>query len=862
MNTAPTDLYGVAIAAHDAGLCVVPPEEDGSKRPLGPSWKQYQSERPTREQLHIWYVDVGRTGIGYICGAVSGGLELFEFEDQETTEAFAALARDTGLGDLVRRIRDGYLERTPGGGWHLLYRCAEIAGNTKLARRPKLPHEQRDPKDTIAVKIETRGEGGYVVAAPSNGRVHPSGGAYRLVRGGVATITTITPEERADLFALARTFDELPAPPPREPRTLRAESDGVRPGDDFAARTDWADILEPHDWTLIYERGDGTQGWRRPGKDRGISATANFKGTGPLYVFTSSTSFEANESYGKFGAFAVLNHAGDYTAAAAALRAQGFGSPPSQGTHNSGKGAFGSNGSAPNEQKADIWPPRQPLPAESPPVPTLPPAMVPAPLRPWLVSIAERVCLPLEMTAIAAIVAAGAVVGRSVGIRPGQYDDYLVVPNFWGASVNRPGTMKTSAIDEALKPLGRLVTKAHGTYLEAAEQAAVTVEAIDAEIAAIRKRMTKAATDGAPLDDLKAQLADKRKERQEATVTERRYVTHDATVEKLGELLRENPRGMLLNRDELSGWLRTLDKPGREGDREFYLEAWNGTGKFTTDRIGRGTIHIPALTLSILGGIQPGKLRLLTTDALDGGAGDDGLLQRLQLIVWPDRLPPWRKPEAWPDASAREAADGVFEQLDTLVPAAIGATATGDEIPSVRFSPEAQAIFDQWRDELEGRLRSDELTDAPAFASHLAKYRSLMPALALIFELIDVLSSDRSMYGQVGEAATRLAAAWCEFLECHARKLYAVELAGGVGTAHILAVRIEAGAITNGDTVRDIYRAGWSGLKTPDRVLLGLQVLESLGWVRLATEVSGGRPTQVVRLHPELQTEETGDARE
>ena len=103
---------------------------------------------------------------------------------------------------------------------------------------------------------------------------------------------------------------------------------------------------------------------------------------------------------------------------------------------------------------------------------------------------------------------------------------------------------------------------------------------------------------------LEEELAVKYRELEETKVTE---MTQDATVEKLGELLQENPRGMLVSRDELAGWLRTMDKPGREGDRDFYLEGWNGSGGYTLDRIGRGTVHIPAVTLSICGGIQPGS---------------------------------------------------------------------------------------------------------------------------------------------------------------------------------------------------------------------------------------------------------------
>jgi len=135
------------------------------------------------------------------------------------------------------------------------------------------------------------------------------------------------------------------------------------------------------------------------------------------------------------------------------------------------------------------------------------------------------------------------------------------------------------------------------------------------------------------VSELEAELTAKRAELKAVATTERRFHTNDVTVEKLGELLRDNPHGMLVLRDELAGWLRALDKTGREGDREFFLEGWNGTGSYTVDRIGRGTIHIPSLTLSLFGGIQPGKLQALVASAIHGGCGDDGLLQRFQLTV-------------------------------------------------------------------------------------------------------------------------------------------------------------------------------------------------------------------------------------
>lgn len=301
-----------ARAAYGAGICVVPPAQDGTKMPAG-TWKEWQSTRPSPEQMRSWYGD--RTGIGFVCGRVSGNLELFEFDDRETYEAFGEAAVEAGLGELVAKIEMGYVEDTPGGGVHWYYRCSEIAGNTTLARRPA--------GAKVDVLIQTRGEGGYAVAAPSNGTVHPSGKSYRLVSGGPETIATITPEERTDLWELARSFDRMP----RRVMTYSEAAPGAwleRPGDDYAARTSWAQILEPHGWQEAYRRGEETY-WRRPGKDRGWSATTGHDGHDVVYVFTTSTPFESERGYAKVSAYAVLEHGGDFKAAIAALIERGYG---------------------------------------------------------------------------------------------------------------------------------------------------------------------------------------------------------------------------------------------------------------------------------------------------------------------------------------------------------------------------------------------------------------------------------------------------------------------------------------------------------------------------------------------------------
>jgi len=314
--------HAAAVAFLDHDISTVPPAEDGTKMPIT-AWKMFQRQRPERGRIDGWY-ERGCSGVGVICGAVSGNLEMFEADDADTFAAFVAMAQETGLGELITRIREGYEETTPSGGVHLFYRCDEIAGNARLAARPKLPHEMEHEHDRVRVLLETRGQGGFVITAPSNGRVHPSGGRYVLRSGGPATIARITPEERRDLFDLARWFDQMPKEPSREPRPTSAAT-GTRPGDDFNARADWGDdVLTPHGWRYLFTRAD-VDYWRRPGKDRGISATTNYAGSGLLYVFTSSTEFSSEKSYTKFGAYAVLEHGGDHNAAARFLAAQGYG---------------------------------------------------------------------------------------------------------------------------------------------------------------------------------------------------------------------------------------------------------------------------------------------------------------------------------------------------------------------------------------------------------------------------------------------------------------------------------------------------------------------------------------------------------
>ncbi len=323
----------------------------------------------------------------------------------------------------------------------------------------------------------------------------------------------------------------------------------------------------------------------------------------------------------------------------------------------------------------------------------------------------------------------------------------------------------------------------------------------------------------------------------------RRYCTNDATAEKLGELLAQNPAGLLLFRDELVSWLRGLDRDGREEARGFFLQGWNGTGGYTFDRIIRGTVRIDAVTISALGGIQPGPLARYVAEASSAGVGNDGLLQRFQLLVWPDDAKEWRNVDRWPETEAKNRAFKVFECLAAIDAVALGADTTDGKIPSLRFCESAQELFDEWRNELENKkLRSGE---AEAIEAHLSKYRSLAPSLALLFHLID---------GGVGPVTLRAAAKafdWCDFLETHARRVYGAGMIQGLDAAHALAAKIQDGKLPAKFSPRDVYLKGWSHLDK-DAVYHGLDVLAGCEWVRIEPIRTGGRPTKIVTVNPKL----------
>lgn len=323
---------------HEAGCSVIPIRADGTKRPAV-EWKPYMSTPAYEATLRQWFAH-GDLGIGVVCGAVSGQLEMLELEGRAATgehiSAVTQQCEQRGVGDvLFDLLENGYAEWTPSGGLHLLYRISDhdVPGNTKVARRLATQAElDTNPQDKIKVLAETRGEGGYVIVAPTGGSVHPTGDTWSVAAGRLGQIPTINWEQRCGLVeAVNAALDQMPIQeivPARPAASTLLPPRGDRPGDQYNANADWEQILAPHGWR-IHHRTLAETYWTRPGKPKveGWSATTGYSQDGQdrLYVWSTSTVFQSETPYSKFAAYTLLEHNGDFAAATRALAAQGWG---------------------------------------------------------------------------------------------------------------------------------------------------------------------------------------------------------------------------------------------------------------------------------------------------------------------------------------------------------------------------------------------------------------------------------------------------------------------------------------------------------------------------------------------------------
>lgn len=313
------------------------PKGKSSKAPIG-QWKQWQSKQMPAVTVKQLILDNIPESVGAVCGAYAGNLEALDFDSMDAYERFLEAGAECGVDALINRIASGYDEKSPKGR-HYLYRI-ELAPGKSMPGNEKWARGKPDATGQSETLIETRGEGGFIILAPS------FNDTYAMVTGGVQSIVTITSGERDQLKAVAAKVCENPEP--EKPKAKNQKTEPKKPVNgstsaptssskmikvsagtitDFNNSTTWKEILTADGWTELNTDGAKTY-WERPKKDEG--SCSGVSGPGGKATTDSFTCFSTNgpnwlpvnTTVSKFDYVMHRDHGGDREAFLVKLRGE------------------------------------------------------------------------------------------------------------------------------------------------------------------------------------------------------------------------------------------------------------------------------------------------------------------------------------------------------------------------------------------------------------------------------------------------------------------------------------------------------------------------------------------------------------
>lgn len=481
-------------------------------------------------------------------------------------------------------------------------------------------------------------------------------------------------------------------------------------------------------------------------------------------------------------------------------------------------------------EKPPRWEAPEPLPdAAEPPLEFNVNELMPEAFAGYVADNARRLSCPPDMVALPLMVAAGASLGRGISIRPKRRDGWTEFANLWGAIIAPPSSGKSPALDVATKPLRAIEAEGREGFAERLAEHKDALFTHDATMKAARAAVEKAARAGEDLSNFQMPPAP-------LAPIERRTIVTTATPEKLVQIHADNPRGLLVLRDELTGWLRLLDRAGRESERALFLEGWTAKNPYRSETVGRGSDFIKAACLAVYGGIQPGPFKEYLQAPEHAGRAD-GMLQRFSLLAWPEQKE-FKLCDDLPDTAAAAEVEKTFRQLAALnddIP-------EGEEPPFLRFAEDAQGSFLAWLESFMNRIADIR---PESFQGHLSKYRKALPALALICEL-----AANPNAAAVSLQAWNKALAWGDYLESHLRKIYAPSIRTDITAAEKILERLDE--LGSEFTTRELYKKDWAGLTELDTVRAALDLLARHGWIAAIDEAPRpGRPSEQWQVNPQ-----------
>lgn len=446
------------------------------------------------------------------------------------------------------------------------------------------------------------------------------------------------------------------------------------------------------------------------------------------------------------------------------------------------------------------------------PVPQFPLDCLASPIKDYCQIRASQTCLPPDFGATAFLGILSGLIGRAYQLEMRPNHDWFESANLWGLLVGNPATLKSPTIKSVsnlcLTPLDKLAKeqyeRAHKEY----------------------KQRQKAAKEGDIDFD-------------EVEPLRRRFHTDDPTVASLKKLFSSNPRGIILRTDETSGQLRKFEQDNYASDRAFYLSCWSGQETYHEDRISRDSLLDLRLALSWVGGIQPNTLKPYLEQAVGVRAGGDGLMQRFQLISYPDLTQKFQDVDIL-------IPDGLRTELMQIA-ARIDALCISESV--LHFSPDAQQALVEWNVSHQNKTRSEE---AEYWQSHLGKIPKLVGALCLQLYIVDCLSGNVAIDNiplHVLERAFRLT----EYFIAHAKRAYGSIESQTLSDARKILHKIKSGKLKARFKASEIYHNCSCSLRDPAKTYAALDLLYDKNIVAPDKQQFGiGRPGTDWIVHPNL----------
>ena len=490
-------------------------------------------------------------------------------------------------------------------------------------------------------------------------------------------------------------------------------------------------------------------------------------------------------------------------------------------------------------------------------LPIFDPDYLPDSLRPFVQDVSERMRVPMDLVAVPVIIAQSTLIGRKLVVYPKQFDDMMIVPNLWGIVVARPGEKKSPSADEALAPIRLIESELLTAYEKDKKLHKSRVKSADAQIEALEKQMADPTTLPADIPLIEEQILDLEEQKKEPLYP--KLIATDSTPEALQMSLGDNPNGIMIHVDEIIGLTKSFDKKGYETARSFYLTAWAGNQSYPISRVVRGNFSVNAC-LSIFGTTQPTVISGYIKKYLKGESGQDGFVERLQVMCAPEKIKAdYEYVDRKPNEMARARYEKICRKIHAFKPANTDTFKFTERKLGwlgLPFDDKAQLHFIAYYSELEQRIEDDSAGSLPdIMKSHLSKYRSLIPSLALINHMAEHIETDPCK--PISETEILRAIALSEYLELHTAKIYGVSQSVNLKIAHALLDKVKEGKLTSPFTANDVVHKGWSNLNEIAAVNAGIAVLEQYGWAKVvhsASGVKGGRPSTAIVLHPQATT--------